>query len=79
MGLWQASCGNLGLRSDPRFRPSITQKRLKEARLLGRKTGRGFYNYASGLDVAVVVQGGAGMDPLLSEKIVESNLCMIVN
>lgn len=30
---------------DPRFRPSITQKRMVEAGLLGRKTGRGFYNY----------------------------------
>jgi len=33
---------------DPRFRPSITQKKLVEARWLGRKTGRGFYNYAEG-------------------------------
>jgi 3-hydroxybutyryl-CoA dehydrogenase len=34
---------------DPRFRPSITQKKLVEARWLGRKTGRGFYNYAEGV------------------------------
>ncbi len=31
---------------DPRYRPSFTQKRLVEAGLLGRKSGRGFYNYA---------------------------------
>lgn len=31
---------------DPRFRPSLTQKRLVEARLLGRKVGRGYYDYA---------------------------------
>jgi 3-hydroxybutyryl-CoA dehydrogenase len=30
---------------DPRFKPSITQKRLLEAGLYGRKSGRGFYNY----------------------------------
>ena len=31
---------------DPRYRPSITQRRLVEAGLLGRKSGRGFYDYA---------------------------------
>ncbi|NBV92662.1 MAG: 3-hydroxybutyryl-CoA dehydrogenase [Flavobacteriia bacterium] len=30
---------------DPRFKPSFTQKRLKEAGLWGKKTGRGFYSY----------------------------------
>jgi 3-hydroxybutyryl-CoA dehydrogenase len=31
---------------DPRYRPSLIQKRMKEAGFLGRKTGRGYYNYA---------------------------------
>lgn len=31
---------------DPRYKPSFTQKRLLEAGFLGRKSGRGFYNYA---------------------------------
>ena len=44
---------------DPRFRPSITQKRLKEAGLLGRKTGRGFYNYASWMNAAAEAQNEA--------------------
>jgi 3-hydroxybutyryl-CoA dehydrogenase len=31
---------------DPRYKPSFTQKRLTEAGFLGKKTGRGFYNYS---------------------------------
>lgn len=30
---------------DPRFKPSIIQKRLVEAGFYGKKSGRGFYNY----------------------------------
>jgi 3-hydroxybutyryl-CoA dehydrogenase len=30
---------------DPRYKPSITQLRLLEAEYLGRKSGKGFYNY----------------------------------
>lgn len=33
---------------DPRFKPSFTQKRLVEAGWLGRKSGKGFYNYGEG-------------------------------
>lgn len=33
---------------DPRFKPSFTQKRHKEAGFHGRKTGRGFYDYSEG-------------------------------
>lgn len=31
---------------DPRYKPSFTQKRLAEAGYLGKKSGRGFYNYS---------------------------------
>ncbi len=33
---------------DPRYKPSFTQKRLLEAGWLGRKSGRGFYDYSEG-------------------------------
>jgi len=33
---------------EPRFKPSLTQKRLFEAKLFGRKSGRGYYHYSEG-------------------------------
>ena len=35
---------------DPRYKPSITQKRLKEANWFGRKSGKGFYSYADDVE-----------------------------
>lgn len=32
---------------DPRYKPSFTQKRLLEAGFLGKKSGRGFYDYSN--------------------------------
>jgi 3-hydroxybutyryl-CoA dehydrogenase len=31
---------------DPKYKPSLLQQRMCEAKLLGRKTGKGFYNYS---------------------------------
>lgn len=39
---------------DPRYKPSFTQKRLVEAGFLGRKTGRGYYDYSNGNNPAEV-------------------------
>lgn len=33
---------------DPKYKPSLLQQRMSEAKLHGRKTGKGFYDYAEG-------------------------------
>ena len=59
---------------DPRFKPSTTQKRLLEAGFLGRKSGRGFYNYSDG---AVIPKPSE--DNALLQMIFLRVLCMLVN
>ncbi len=59
---------------DPRFKPSFTQKRHKEAGFYGRKTGRGFYNYAE--DTATIEPKH---DNELGTYIFERILVMLIN
>ena len=59
---------------DPRFKPSFSQKRLFEAGYYGRKSGRGFYNYAEGAEKKVPSQ-----DQVLLEKIYKRILLMLIN
>ncbi len=59
---------------DPRFKPSFTQKRHMEAGFYGRKSGRGYYNYAEG---SVLPQ--ANEDTILGQKIVNRILAMLIN
>ncbi len=59
---------------DPRFKPSFTQKRLYEAKFFGRKSGRGYYNYADG-----VVPPQPKEDKILGNIIFERVLSMLIN
>ena len=59
---------------DPRYRPSVTQQRLVEARWLGRKSGRGYYRYEADAPKPAPVE-----DRALGEAIVLRVLAMLVN
>jgi 3-hydroxybutyryl-CoA dehydrogenase len=59
---------------DPRFRPSITQKKLVEAGWLGKKSGRGFYNYAEG-STSPAPSDDANLKKSISDRI----LAMLIN
>ena len=62
---------------DPKFKPSFTQKRLVEAGFLGRKSGRGFYDYSKEiptLSEEVLAENGA-----ISQLIFERVIVMLIN
>ncbi len=59
---------------DPRFKPSFTQKRHKEAGYFGRKTGRGYYDYSEGAALP-----SPNEDPELGKYIFERILVMLIN
>ena len=61
---------------DPRYMPSITQLKLVEAGWLGRKSGRGFYNY-NDENEATVVPGQ--LDPKVQIEISERIISMLIN
>ncbi|MBV6654321.1 MAG: hypothetical protein KI786_11225 [Mameliella sp.] len=59
---------------DPRYKPSFTQKRLSEAGYLGRKSGRGYYDYREGAE-----RPEPNKDHQLGEQILWRILVMLIN
>mgnify|MGYP001452152463 FL=1 len=59
---------------DPRFKPSLTQKRYAEAGFLGRKSGRGYYDYEN-----LKLNPKPQTDDTLGERILNRILCLLVN
>jgi 3-hydroxybutyryl-CoA dehydrogenase len=63
-----------GTFGDPRYRPSLAQQRLVEAGWLGRKSGRGFFDHAPGVEAPAPVE-----DAALGQALVDRVLAMLVN
>jgi 3-hydroxybutyryl-CoA dehydrogenase len=59
---------------DPRYKPSLTQRRLVESSFLGKKSGRGYYDYRAG---AAAPQ--PNKDVTLGLLIFERVLAMLIN
>ena len=59
---------------DPRFKPSFTQKRHKEAGFYGRKSGRGYYNYFEGIELPQPLENEE-----TGKRIFERILAMLIN
>jgi 3-hydroxybutyryl-CoA dehydrogenase len=59
---------------DPRYRPSLIQRRMVEAGRLGRKTGAGYYEYHDGAS-----RPAAKMDRGLGQQVLDRVLAMLIN
>ncbi|OCA76772.1 3-hydroxybutyryl-CoA dehydrogenase [Chryseobacterium artocarpi] len=59
---------------DPKYKPSLLQQRMSEAKLHGRKTGRGFYDYSEG-----AVKQEAQKDDALYQQIFLRIISMLIN
>lgn len=59
---------------DPRYKPSFTQKRMAEAGYLGRKSGRGYYDYSDGVE-----REDGSLDVAQQTALFERVLVMLIN
>lgn len=65
---------------DPRYKPSFTQKRFAEAGYLGRKSGKGYYNYSYDGKMSVRAQSRTHSEGTVSStEIFERILIMLIN
>lgn len=71
---------------DPRYKPAFTQKRFAEAGYLGRKSGKGYYNYDDSGSIVKTISDGALSAPETTEEatelarqIFERVLVMLIN
>jgi 3-hydroxybutyryl-CoA dehydrogenase len=49
---------------DPRFKPSLTQRRLVESGFLGKKSGRGYYDYRDGASAPAPISSHQASRPV---------------
>jgi len=59
---------------DPKYKPSLLQQRMSEAKLHGRKTGKGFYDYSEG-----AVKSEPVKDNALYHQIFMRIISMLIN
>ncbi|MGD1319610.1 3-hydroxyacyl-CoA dehydrogenase NAD-binding domain-containing protein [Chryseobacterium sp. 2R14A] len=59
---------------DPKYKPSLLQQRMSEAKLHGRKTGKGFYDYSEGAEKPI-----AQKDDALYQQIFLRIISMLIN
>lgn len=65
---------------DPRYKPAFTQKRFAEAGYLGRKSGKGYYNYdENGRKIECPSVSSSTVEMSLSETIFNRVLVMLIN
>jgi 3-hydroxybutyryl-CoA dehydrogenase len=59
---------------DPRYRPSTTQQRMVQSGRLGRKSGRGYYDYSNGAELP-----RSSIDEILGRTILDRIVAMLMN
>lgn len=64
---------------DPKYKPSLLQQRMSEAKLLGRKTGKGFYDYSEQNQESRVKNQEIVKDESLYEMIFMRIISMLIN